>query len=49
MIGQSADMRKVPIGDSVVMVTTVAVTVYTGDLARGVLAGADRMCGITPP
>jgi sulfate permease, SulP family len=33
------EMRRVPLGDSVVMVTTVAVTVYTGDLARGVLAG----------
>lgn len=33
------DLRKVPVTDSLVMITTVAVVVYTHDLARGVLAG----------
>lgn len=33
------DLKKVPIGDSLVMVVTVAVVVYTHDLAKGVLAG----------
>lgn len=33
------DMRRVPVADSLVMVVTVAVVVYTHDLARGVLAG----------
>lgn len=33
------DLRKVPITDSLVMIATVAVVVYTHDLARGVLVG----------
>ncbi len=33
------DIRKVPIEDTIVMVTTVAIVVYTHDLARGVIAG----------
>lgn len=33
------DLRRVPLGDSVVMVSTVAVTVYTHDLAMGVGVG----------
>ncbi|MBD2870194.1 SulP family inorganic anion transporter [Paenibacillus arenilitoris] len=32
-------IRKVPLADSLVMIVTVAVVVYTHDLARGVLAG----------
>lgn len=40
MIGQSVkDLRKVPLTDSVVMVTTVAIVVLTHDLAKGVMAG----------
>ncbi len=34
-----ADLRKVPVRDSAVMILTVAVVVYTHDLAKGVLAG----------
>lgn len=33
------DVRKIPVADTLVMVTTVAVVVYTHDLARGVLVG----------
>lgn len=33
------EIRKVPFTDSLVMLTTVAIVVYTGDLAQGVLAG----------
>jgi SulP family sulfate permease len=33
------DIRRVPLADTVVMVTTVAIVVYTHDLAQGVLAG----------
>ncbi len=33
------DLKKVPFRDSLVMVVTVAVVVYTHDLAKGVLAG----------
>lgn len=33
------DLRKVPLSDSLVMVVTVAVVVYTHDLAKGVLTG----------
>lgn len=32
-------LHKVPLSDSIVMISTVAVTVYTGDLAKGVLVG----------
>jgi len=33
------DLRKVPIADSLVMISTVAVVVYTHDLAKGVAVG----------
>lgn len=33
------DMRKVPIGDSFVMLTTVVIVVLTHDLAKGVISG----------
>lgn len=33
------ELRKVPVTDSIVMVTTVVIVVYTHDLAKGVLAG----------
>lgn len=33
------DVKKIPVADTLVMVTTVAVVVYTHDLARGVLVG----------
>lgn len=33
------DIRKVPLADSLVMITTVVVVVYTHDLARGVIVG----------
>lgn len=33
------DLRKVPLGDSFVMITTVAIVVATHDLAKGVIAG----------
>ncbi|WP_424767784.1 SulP family inorganic anion transporter [Paenibacillus sp. sgz302251] len=33
------NLRKVPVADSIVMIVTVAVVVYTHDLARGVLVG----------
>lgn len=33
------EIRKIPFADSLVMITTVSIVVYTGDLARGVLAG----------
>lgn len=33
------DIRKVPLADSLVMITTVVVVVYTHDLARGVMVG----------
>lgn len=33
------DLRRVPITDTVVMITTVSIVVYTHDLAMGVLAG----------
>lgn len=33
------DVRKIPVSDTIVMVTTVAVVVYTHDLARGVMVG----------
>lgn len=33
------DLRKVPMADSVVMISTVAVVVYTHDLAKGVAVG----------
>lgn len=33
------DIHKVPFTDSLVMITTVSVVVYTGDLAMGVLSG----------
>lgn len=32
-------LRKAPITDSLVMVTTVGIVVYTGDLSKGVIAG----------
>lgn len=32
-------IHKVPLADSIVMITTVSVVVYTGDLAMGVLSG----------
>ncbi|MCI3918850.1 SulP family inorganic anion transporter [Paenibacillus sp. TRM 82003] len=34
-----AELRKVPVSDSLVMVVTVAVVVYTHDLAKGVITG----------
>lgn len=34
-----AELRKVPISDSLVMIVTVAVVVYTHDLAKGVITG----------
>jgi len=37
--GSLRSLRRVPLSDTVVMVVTVAVVVYTNDLARGVLAG----------
>jgi len=33
------DLRRIPFSDSLVMITTVTIVVYTHDLARGVLAG----------
>lgn len=33
------EIRKIPFTDSLVMITTVVIVVYTGDLAKGVLAG----------
>lgn len=33
------DVRKIPVSDTVVMVSTVAVVVYTHDLAKGVMVG----------
>jgi Sulfate permease and related transporters (MFS superfamily) len=33
------DLRKVPLSDSIVMIATVAVVVFTHDLAKGVLVG----------
>lgn len=33
------DIRKIPAGDAVVMLLTIAIVVYTHDLAKGVLAG----------
>jgi SulP family sulfate permease len=33
------ELRKIPVSDSIVMITTVSIVVYTHDLAKGVLAG----------
>lgn len=33
------DIKKIPVSDTIVMATTVAVVVYTHDLARGVIVG----------
>ncbi|WP_207953211.1 SulP family inorganic anion transporter [Paenibacillus agricola] len=33
------ELRKIPVSDSMVMMTTVGIVVYTHDLAKGVLAG----------
>ncbi|MCR2805348.1 SulP family inorganic anion transporter [Paenibacillus soyae] len=33
------DVKRIPVSDTIVMVTTVAVVVYTHDLARGVIVG----------